>query len=218
MIDLDHFATVDLTRPYTAGMSGFDRQSLKTIDKDGWNASQLLFYSHAGTHIDAPIHFAVNEHTIDSYPPERFISKVQIVDIPIHSSQQLLTVHDLKEVADNFIAGESLILRTHWNQYYGLPKFRDELPRVSKELAQWCVNQEVNILGVEPPSVADVNNLTEVTEIHQILLAGNVMIAEGLTNTEALPNGACILIVSPLLIKGGDGAPARILALVEHKN
>jgi hypothetical protein len=34
-------------------------------------------------------------------------------------------------------------------------------------------------LGVEPPSVADVNNIAELTEVHRILLEGNVAVVEG---------------------------------------
>ncbi|MEZ4905370.1 MAG: cyclase family protein [Spirosomataceae bacterium] len=64
---------VDLTLAYTDLIAGFGRSQVKTLEKDGWNASQLQFYSHAGTHMDAPIHFGVNDFTIDQFEPDDFL-------------------------------------------------------------------------------------------------------------------------------------------------
>ncbi|MEM6698052.1 MAG: cyclase family protein, partial [Bacteroidota bacterium] len=56
---------------------------------------------------------------------------------------------------------------TNWSQKIeDTTTYKNQLPRISKELATWCVENQVKMLGVEPPSVADVNNLPEVTEIH----------------------------------------------------
>jgi len=49
-------------------MRGVDFDTAKTIEKDGWNAKTLHLYSHAETHIDAPVHFIVNDTTIDQIP------------------------------------------------------------------------------------------------------------------------------------------------------
>jgi kynurenine formamidase len=69
------------------------------------------------------------------------------------------------------------------------------------------------MLGVEPPSVADVNNLAEVTQIHHLLFQGKVIIIEGLTNLSALSQNKIWLMALPLKIKEGDGAPARVIGL-----
>ena len=69
------------------------------------------------------------------------------------------------------------------------------------------------MLGVEPPSVADVNNLDEITRIHSILLGAGIIIIEGLTNLEALSSEKVELIALPLKIGDGDGAPARVVAV-----
>jgi len=36
---------------------------------------------HAGTHLDAPVHFARNRWSVDEIPSERFISPVTVVDL-----------------------------------------------------------------------------------------------------------------------------------------
>jgi kynurenine formamidase len=96
---------------------------------------------------------------------------------------------------------------------HDIAMYRDQLPRISEELARWCVSRGVNILGVEPPSVADVNNLEEVTRIHKILLSGGVTIVEGLTNLEQLTQERVFFGALPLPLAGADGSPVRAFAI-----
>ena len=212
MFDPKDYQIIDLSLAYDQGIAGYQATTARTLERDGWNALNLSIYSHAGTHMDAPLHFGVSEASIDEYPVQQLIGKAWVATIPIHEDQQLLKVSDLGDIPSRFQAGDSLILRTHWSQYLGQEKYRHQLPRISEGLAQWCVAHRVNMLGVEPPSVADVNNLVEVTLIHKILLGGNIIIIEGLSNLERIQGEWVWLLALPLKIKGGDGAPARVIA------
>lgn len=204
---------IDLTRVIVHGDSGVQLETARTMGADGWNAKTLHLYSHSGTHMDAPVHFDVNEQTIDSIAVNRFLGKAWVVDLSTVSSRHSITVTDLGDVINTLNEGDSLLIKTGWNTYFGTSKFRDELPRISKELALWCGERKVNMLGVEPPSVADVNNIKEVTEIHQILMKNNVIIIEGLVNLEQIKSSVVTLIALPLKVKNGDGAPARVIAI-----
>ena len=200
--------------PYDQAIAGYDSEVARTVEKDGWNARTLHLYSHAGTHMDAPWHFGVSKDTIDQFTPSQLLGTAWVISIPIVQSQQLLTVADLGIVAAQFQAGDSLLLRTDWHVHIQTPtKYRNELPRISQELANWCVHHKVKMLGVEPPSVADVNNLKEVTTIHHILLKGGVIIIEGLAHLDKIQQSKVTLVALPLKIAGGDGAPARVIVL-----
>jgi kynurenine formamidase len=85
---------------------------------------------------------------------------------------------------------------------------------VGEELARWCVDHGVKLLGVEPPSVADVHNKGELTRVHKVLLGGGVVIVEGLTNLDRLPDEGAFFFAAPLKIQGGDGCPCRAFALL----
>ena len=87
------------------------------------------------------------------------------------------------------------------------------MPGIHESLANWFVGQGINLLAVEPPSIADVMDVAEVTKIHEILLGGDIIIVEGLTNLDAVSEEKVKLIALPLKIKGGDGAPARVIAM-----
>ena len=71
------------------------------------------------------------------------------------------------------------------------------------------------MLGVEAPSVADVNNLEELTEIHRILLEGDVIIVEGLANLDRIEQEQFLFAALPLKVRGGDGAPCRAFAITD---
>ncbi len=204
---------IDLTQNYAAGTPGFDCEVAKTIQRDGWNASTLHIYSHSGTHMDAPVHFGVGSITIDVLPPERFFGKAWVIEVAIHKDQQLITESVIERVADKIEEGDSVLLKTGWYKYLQESRYRNALPRISESFAKWMVAKKINRLVVEPPSVADVNNLEEVTHIHQLLLQANIIIVEGICNTDQLSAEHIELITLPLKIKEGDGAPARVIAI-----
>lgn len=207
---------VDLTLSYTNDFKGFSKETNKTIEDDGWNASTLTFYSHCGTHMDAPIHFNVSKQTIDQIPVSDFVGKAWVIDTRDVGSRGLITPNYIDDsVKEKFKEGDSLIFWTNWSQYANSAKYRDELPRISEALALWCLEKKVKMIGVEPPSVADVNNIDEVTKIHQILLK-NVVIIEGLTNLDKLKSNCVELVALPLKIAGGDGSPARVIAIEKY--
>lgn len=204
----------DLTLTYEEGMRGVAFETAKTKADDGWNAKILHLYSHAGTHMDAPFHFDVNDQTIDEFEVSRFVCDSWVIPIDAHSKQKL-KLNDLGVFADLIKKGDGVILQTGWSAFVNEDKYRTELPGIHEDLANWFVEKGINMLAVEPPSIADVIDLEEVTKIHEILLGGDIIIVESLTNLEALSKEKVKLVALPLKIKDGDGAPARVIAIEE---
>jgi arylformamidase len=205
---------VDLTLTLSQGMRGVEYEDSKTIERDGWNARTLHLYSHAGTHMDAQKHFAAGSGTIDKTSLKKCVGWAWVVDIEHLQDKAIITVEDLGNVADQFKKGESLLLSTGWSRHVDQTQYyRNHFPRIGEELAEWCVDREVKMLGVESPSVADVNNMEELTLIHQILLKADVTIVEGLTRLNVLSQEKVFFIAAPLKIKDGDGCPCRAFAM-----
>jgi arylformamidase len=204
---------IDLTLPLTPGQRGVAMEQKNTVARDGWNAAMWHLFSHAGTHMDSQIHFGAGPETIDTKPLSLCLGPATVVNLAPLAPRTLLTVAHLGAVATTFTPGESLLLRTDWHKHAADPAlYRDALPRISEELAAWCVAHRVKILGVEPPSIADVNNLPEVTRIHQILLGGGVTIVEGLAHLDQLTHSRVFFHALPLKLAAGDGCPVRAFA------
>lgn len=206
---------IDLTRTLSEEIPHVSLEQFRTVERDGWNAKMLHLYSHCGTHMDAPWHFGCGEQFIDQTPLERCTGMAEVVRLPETAPRELLTVAHLGTVAERFRPGDHLLLHTNWSERFGDPSYGPELPRISDELAAWCVEREVGVLGVEPPSVADTGNLEEVTRIHRTLLGGGVTIVEGLVHLDRIPVDRCFFVALPLKIHRGDGAPCRAFASTE---
>ncbi|TWU40723.1 cyclase family protein [Novipirellula artificiosorum] len=207
---------IDLSLPIDSDMPGVRLSPAKRIATDGWNATTMELYSHCGTHMDAPCHFLPEGRHIDAQDLSVALGPARVVNLTPTQPKQLLQVEDFAAVDDEVTPGCRLLLRTDWSKRYGSPEYRNDLPRISKSLADWLVQRQVALLGVEPPSVADVNNMDEVTEIHQILFRGNVLIVEGLTNLDQISQDIVDFIALPLKVVGGDGTPVRAVAIEQH--
>jgi kynurenine formamidase len=206
-------STIDLTLPLQNGMRGVQLETAKSVATDGWNATTLTLYSHCGTHMDAPRHFINDGAGIEQVSLETCIGPAKLINLtPVHP-RELITVDRLGSEARNIVKGDRLLLRTDWSHRHGSAAWRDELPRIDASLARWFVEREVALIGVEPPSVADVNNRDELTTVHRILLEAGIVIVEGLTNLDKLPS-TFDLVVLPLHVPGCDGSPVRAVAVI----
>ncbi len=204
---------VDLSETLREGMRGVRISWAKQLEKDGWNARTLELYSHAGTHMDAPSHFITQAGTIDNLDLSKCIGPAWVIDCTPTGPKDLLDIASIGNYADTIGSGDRVLLRTDWSKVTDPLKYRNDLPRVSLELAQWFAERKIALLGVEPPSVADVNNPEELTAVHRTLLGAEIVIAESLRNLDALTTDKVHLIALPLKVEGGDGAPARVVAM-----
>lgn len=204
---------IDLSLTVNNDMPGVDITTAKRLEVDGWNATTLSLYSHSGTHMDAPCHFLPGRATLDQQDLSVCVGEATVVDLTPIEPKQLIEVADLGGLAETLSPGARLLFRTDWHKRYGTPEYRDALPRISLPLAEWLVEKQVAMIGVEPPSIADVNNLEEVTAVHQTLFRGNVLIVEGLANLDQIKSPTLQFIALPLKIEGGDGCPVRAIGI-----
>lgn len=204
---------IDLTLTLQPNMRGVTIHQEKTLEREGWNAKRLELYSHCGTHMDAPRHFLPDGSTIDTLDLAACMGTARVFNLTPIDPRTAITVNHLGAAGRSIGKGDRLLLRTDWHKRHGTPEYRDALPRISVELAQWLVERGVALLGVEPPSVADVNNRDELTSVHRILLRGSVVIVEGLANLDQIESECVELVILPLKVLDGDGAPARAVAI-----
>lgn len=206
---------VDLTQPLCDGIRGLSTEQKTTIADVGYNTTTLHLYSHAGTHMDAPLHFVEGGDTIDNVSLDVCMGPAELIDLSYAEPNSLLVVADLLPHVERIQPGARLLLRTDWSLHQGQEDFRTHMPRVSPELASWLVARKIALLGVETPSVASVRSgmKAELTQVHQILLKAGIVIVEGLVKLHELRQETVELIVLPLKIRAGDGSPVRAVAV-----
>ena len=165
--------------------------------------STLSFGAHTGTHIDAPVHFAVSPTGVDALPLETFIGVARVIEI---QDRAAITPREL-EVWDVEPAERLLFKTCNSGRCWRMEVFTADYVYVTPAAAKWLVDRRVRVLGVDYLSVGGMEDghLT-----HRALLEGGVSILEGL-DLSAVGAGYYDLIALPLRLQGADGAPARAI-------
>jgi kynurenine formamidase len=206
---------IDLTLPLRDSTSGFSRQIARTLATDGFNTSNLHIYSHAGTHMDAPLHFLDGGASIDQWDLRQCAGPALVADLTHKAPQSLIAVDDLQPWAQQIGAGTRLLIATGWDSHADQADYRTHFPRISLELAQWLGSRRVALLGIETPSVASLHpqHTQELTDVHRALLSAGIVIVESLANLRQIQQPTVFFIALPLRIEGCDGSPVRAVAI-----
>jgi kynurenine formamidase len=187
---------------------------------------------HGGTHLDAPIHFAAEGQHVDEIPLERLVGPAVQVDVSAACARDrnhAVTIADLRdwETAHGEIpAGAIVLLRTgfgaHWpdrKAYLGSDRRGPEavaelrFPGIDAEAARWLVDQRsVSAVGLDTASLDP--GTSQTFESHRVFASANVPGFENLANLDRLPPRDFTVVALPMKIRGGSGAPLRIIALV----
>lgn len=196
-----------------------------------YSAYDFAVSEHAGTHVDAPIHFSAGGATVDNVPLDNLIGPAVVMDVAAQADADrdyLTSAEDLAkyEAAHGPVTTEDIVLiRTGWSSrwpntlaYMGddRPGRADELhfPGIAPELAEALAQRGVKAVGIDTASID--HGPSKDFRTHQILMGAGVTGLENLTGLEALPARGAWLVAMPMKIGAGSGAPARIAALVRR--
>lgn len=224
VVDLGH--SLADTDPSWSGQTAFSHETVETIAKDGYQAGKFSTEEHFGTHVDAPAHFVAGRWTVDEIPVDRLIRPGVCVNIASQvrgDGNYRLTVDDLNafEAKNGRIPPGSIVLvATGWdsrwssthgeymNEHDGVKHF----PGVSVEAAKFLANDRLVVgIGIDTPSID--YGMSEHFEAHQVSLGMNLFHIENATGLTKLPGTGYTVVVAPMKIKGGSGAPTRVFAV-----
>jgi len=237
-VDLSVFPwarVVDLSHPLGAGSPSFPgdptlRLSLheeKVDDQVVWRRHDLSLSDHAGTHMDAPLHFFPDGRSVDRIAPAELLLDAVTIDLRERchgDGDYRITVRDLEawEEEHGWIpAGSAVVLNTGWAfrwaepaRYYSLDEAGvSHTPGLGGEAAEFlAVQRRVRGVGIDAPSI-DVGR-TGSFPAHKALLGAGCWVIENLNHLHLLPPTGCLLLAAPLRLEGASGSPCRVFALL----
>ena len=189
--------------PTWPGGVGFHIEQTQNIEQDGVNVSKIESCVHVGTHVDAPSHFVAGGKTTEELSLQVLMGPVTVVSVPEASS----IAADLLESLAVPPGTKRLLFKTKnselWTQ--GLKEFKRDYVALTADAAQWVVDRDIRLVGVDYLSV---QRFQDSPLTHEILLKAGVIIVEGLNLAKVEP-GEYELVCLPLKIIGSEGAPAR---------
>ncbi len=192
---------VDATTPVFPGSQKPRFEKVATIKKDGWNEKRLSFNSHFSTHIDAPFHMLEHGKKLDDFPISRFIGRA----IVLHAKGKTIDL-DLS-AAKGF---DFVFFLTGHTKKAAAKDFFTTNPVLSLATAKKLIAMNVKIIGIDSYT-PDNYPYT----IHKLLFRNDIMIVENLINLEKLAGKSFTCYVMPLNLQNSDGAPCRVVAILE---
>ncbi|NRA98088.1 MAG: cyclase family protein, partial [Planctomycetes bacterium] len=86
-------------------------------------------------------------------------------------------------------------------------------PGLAGEAARWLIDERrMRAVGIDTASIDP--GISSDFEAHRVLAAAQVPVLENVASLDRLPSRGFEVIALPMKIRGGSGAPVRILARV----
>jgi kynurenine formamidase len=220
--------------PPLANTPPLKRHEVSAFDDRGpaWAWNWLELSEHVGTHFDAPIHWITGRDGEDvaSVAPERLVGPAVVVDKSAQAAEDpdfLLTLDDVRAFQAEhgpLPEGGWLLLRTGWDArahdqdlFLNADETGPHTPGIDVECARWLA-EESPLVGVGVETVGTDAGAAHSFEppfpVHAFVLGAGKYGITQLANLAELPPTGALLVVAPLKLAGGTGAPARVLALV----
>ncbi|MEO5347997.1 MAG: cyclase family protein [Magnetococcus sp. YQC-9] len=210
---------IDLTMDIAEGMQTFPAHwhpfvEITQMGRHGIEnreTRKLVLGTHTGTHMDAPRHFVPGGVTVEAIPLEQLVGEAVLLDFHAVAPLTEIGVEGIEQA----LAGrtpERVIVRFGWDRMLGTMAYYTDHPYLSKEACRWLVERGCRLIALDTPMPDNPKNgarSVEDSPNHKIFLGSGVVIVEYLVNTMAIRAPVVELIVAPLKIRSGDGAPVR---------
>jgi kynurenine formamidase len=184
-------------------------------------ALSISLSDHAGTHVDAPVHFDPRPEaaSIDQVPLANFYTSAFCLDLSHVPLKHAITVPEMKASLEK--SGQEirprdtvLIWMATNERLLGKPEYEHDFPGLALESVHWLADHGIGMFGVEAVSPSPEGELN---------FQAHIACAErGITHMECLANldkvvgrGRFRFVGFPLKILGGTASPIRAVAIFE---
>jgi arylformamidase len=206
----------DVSVPLRANMPTYDGEPGPVLDfrsllsqGDSMTISAISLGSHTGTHVDAPAHFLDGAPAIDSLPLDALVGPAYVAEF---GGDTHITSADLDSMA---IPADCrrLLFKTRNSRLWDDPSFHTDFIALAPDAAKALVERDIRLVGIDYLSIERFHASPH--EVHETLLAGGVVILEGLDLRRIAP-GPYLLVCAPLNVVGAEGAPARTFLIDQN--
>ena len=200
---------------------------------EGWAVEEFTkFSTHSCTHLDAPWHYNSTIQgeaalKMDELPLEWFFNDGVVFEMRHKKDGDSVKVEDLEMELDRIDYRlkplDIVLIRNGQDKYYGQADYITRGCGVSVDATRWLYDKGIRVMGIDAwgwdaplQMLAEEANRKKESGIfwqsHQADRQYSQI--ERLVNLDPLPASGFKVACFPLKIKGGSGAPARVVALL----
>ena len=207
---------VDLTLPLYAnvpvrpGDPGVVMDELADIATEGYRLTHLSMGTHTGTHVDAPSHIIESGDTLNNISFDVLVGPCSLVNVA-GEPESSITLDDLIIHKESIRSASRVVLKSGWAKRWGTPEYYHNSPSITIEAARWLAGKDVHVklVGFDMPTPS----VKQEIDIHKVFLEAGIPIVECL-NLENLTQSHFEIVVAPLPLRNREGAPCRVLGLL----
>lgn len=196
----------DITQPLTAETVVWPGDhpvkpdwNLRIEDGHAINLGSIAMSLHAGTHVDAPLHYQRDGAPADAFPPEMFIGPCRVVDCCGMGSISQAHLAAAGPLPARVLCKTGTDVTAGW---------RNPFTTVEPDVPEWLAAQGVRVLGTDAASVDAEDSKT--LDAHHAFARAGVANVENLDLRDVQP-GLYFMVGLPLRVMGMDAAPMRVL-------
>jgi kynurenine formamidase len=225
VFDLTHTMSADF--PTFFGEPGIAMEKKFDFKKDGFNLYWWHLLEHAGTHMDAPIHFSENGSTSERIPPDALVVPLAVIDVEEKAKQNA----DYRVTRDDLALWERkhgklpenccVAMHSGWAAHVGdAAKFTGKdgsgmlhFPGFGIDAAEWLM-KERQVAGLAVDTLSLDHGPSKDFKVHHAWLPSERWGLENIANLDKVPPAGATLVVGLAKVKGATGGAARVIALV----
>ena len=225
VIDLTH--TMSPEFPTFFGVPGIEMQKQFDFARNGLNLYWWRIIEHAGTHLDAPIHFSKDGATADQIAVSSLVVPLAVVDVTAQATRNpdyQMTRGDLEsyEKAHGRIPDNACVaMHSGWARHASdAGKFIGKdaagvfhFPGIAADAAQWLLTER-RVAGLAVDTLSLDHGPSKDFRTHTIWLPAGRWGLENVANLDKVPPAGATLVVGAAKVKDATGGPARLIALV----
>ena len=225
VVDLTHAMSADF--PTFDGGPGIEMQKRYDFAKDGYNLNWWRINEHAGTHLDAPIHFSTSGSTVERIAAESLVAPLAVVDVAAKAaadSDYQVTRADLgvwEHRYGRLPEGCCVAMHSGWARYVtDAAKFTGKdaagvlhFPGFGGEATEWLMKDR-KVVGLAVDTLSLDHGPSKDFRSHLLWLPSGRWGLENVANLDKVPANGATLVVGLAKVTGATGGPARLIALV----
>lgn len=207
-------AYVDLNHPLESGMQTYpglsDVEIFKTAPRyaNGALIDGIKFLGISATYIDSPYHADEKGMKISDYPLQKLVNlPVLVINLPPKSK-----FFDASVLKGKNVEGKAVLFRTGMSKFFGKPEYAQDPPYLSVDAAKYLIKHHAALVGIDALLV-DNYKKNDSIPVHDLLLRNGIVIAEDMTNIEAVEGKDAYLTAVPPRAPMAS-FPARIFAAI----
>ena len=170
----------------------------------------ITMIGNTGTYLDSPFH---------RYQNGRDLAGLSL-DTLVDQSAEVFHLHDSKGRGipapvffDRDVAGKAVLLHTGWDTHFATPAYAVDAPFLSREGAEYLVDQGVTVVGIDSLNIDDTStDAAGERPAHSLLLQAGIHVIEHLTNLGELPASGATFTATAPLVEGFGTFPVRAFA------